>query len=65
MVELGIELDSEEVLNSTFDRFKALADKKSEIYDEDIHALVTEEFVSVAVDRFKLVSLKSITATQK
>ena len=40
-------------------------DKKSEIYDEDIHALVTEEFVSGAVDRFKLISLKSITDTQK
>jgi 2-isopropylmalate synthase len=65
LVELGIELDSDELLNSTFDRFKALADKKSEIYDEDIHALVTEEFVSGAVDRFKLISLKSITDTQK
>ena len=65
LVELGIELDSDEVLNSTFDRFKALADKKSEIYDEDIHALVTEEFISGAVDRFKLISLKSITDTQK
>ena len=31
LVELGIELDSDELLNSTFDRFKALADKKSEI----------------------------------
>ena len=41
LVELGIELDSDEVLNSTFDRFKVLADKKSEIYVEDIHALVT------------------------
>ena len=65
LVELGIELDSDEVLNSTFDRFKALADKKSEIYDEDIHALVTEEFISGAVDRFKLISLKSTTDTQK
>ena len=65
LVELGIEIDSDELLNSTFERFKVLADKKSEIYDEDIQALVTEEFVSGAVDRFKLVSLKSFTDTQK
>ena len=42
-----------------------LADKKSEIYDEDIQALVTEEFVSGAVDRFKLISLKSLQTPKK
>src|SRR6056300_1331561 len=42
LVELGIEIDSDELLNSTFERFKVLADKKSEINDEDIQALVTE-----------------------
>src|SRR5690606_6788258 len=38
--ELGIVLDSEEALNATFARFKELADKKSEIFDEDLFALV-------------------------
>ena len=41
--ELGIELASEEALNAAFARFKELADKKREIFDEDIHALVSDE----------------------
>ncbi|MBK9132519.1 MAG: 2-isopropylmalate synthase [Gammaproteobacteria bacterium] len=40
--ELGIQLDGEEALNAAFARFKDLADKKSEIFDEDIQALVSE-----------------------
>src|SRR3954467_2621348 len=41
--ELGIGLDSEAELNTAFARFKELADRKSEIFDEDIIAIVTEE----------------------
>jgi len=41
--ELGIEFKTEGELNSAFDRFKDLADKKHEIFDEDLQALVTEE----------------------
>ncbi|MDM8563575.1 2-isopropylmalate synthase, partial [Candidatus Marithioploca araucensis] len=37
---LNIELKSEEVLNAAFARFKELADKKHEIYDGDLQALV-------------------------
>lgn len=40
--ELGIQLDGEEALNNAFARFKDLADKKSEIFDEDLQALVSE-----------------------
>ena len=36
--ELGIELDSEAEVNAAFARFKELADRKSEIFDEDIIA---------------------------
>jgi len=39
-----------------FDRFKALADRKKNIYDEDILALVAEESVR-APDRYELVDL--------
>ena len=42
--ELGFEL-SEEDLDRIFERFKALADKKKEVYEEDIEALVYEEFM--------------------
>lgn len=55
--ELGIELDSEEALNAAFARFKELADKKREIFDEDLHALVSDELVNRAPDRYKYVSL--------
>ena len=41
--ELGIEFASEEEFNSAFERFKDLADKKHDIFDEDLQALVTEE----------------------
>jgi 2-isopropylmalate synthase len=36
--ELGIELESEEALNAAFARFKELADRKHEIFDEDLHS---------------------------
>ncbi len=38
--ELGIELDSEAEVNAAFARFKDLADRKSDIFDEDIIALI-------------------------
>jgi len=41
--QLGIELDSEDAVNAAFKRFKELADKKHDIFDEDLHALVSEE----------------------
>ncbi len=40
--ELGVVLNSEEELNAAFSRFKDLADKKHEIFDEDLQALVTD-----------------------
>jgi 2-isopropylmalate synthase len=53
--ELGIELESDEALNAAFARFKELADKKHEIFDEDLHALVSEEMVTPENDHYKLV----------
>ncbi|HQA26475.1 MAG TPA: 2-isopropylmalate synthase, partial [Candidatus Competibacteraceae bacterium] len=40
--ELGVSFASEAELNAAFARFKELADKKHEIYDEDLQALVTD-----------------------
>ncbi|WP_029935937.1 2-isopropylmalate synthase [Thiomicrospira pelophila] len=42
LLELGIEFETEEQLNDAFLRFKELADRKHEIYDEDLQALVTD-----------------------
>lgn len=39
--ELGITFESQEQLATVFERFKALADKKHEIFDEDLHALIS------------------------
>ena len=61
--ELGIVLESEEALNAAFARFKELADKKREIYDEDLQALVADEAGIDACDRFRLVSLRVCSET--
>ncbi len=39
---LGISFDSPEALAAAFERFKDLADKKHEIFDEDLQALVSD-----------------------
>ena len=61
--ELGVEFASEEELNDTFARFKQLADKKHEIYDEDLQALVTETSLESENERYKLVALKVCSET--
>ncbi|MDP1527417.1 MAG: 2-isopropylmalate synthase [Rhodocyclaceae bacterium] len=58
LTELGIDLASEEALNTAFAKFKELADKKREIFDEDLQALVSDEMVTPAVEHYKLVSSK-------
>jgi 2-isopropylmalate synthase len=60
--ELGLEPDSEEALNEAFTRFKDLADKKHEIFDEDLQALVTEGLQQTS-ERIRLVSLKVVSET--
>ena len=62
--ELGIDLPSEEKLNEAFKRFKDLADKKREIFDEDLQALITEENLEqVENERYHLVSLTAHSET--
>jgi 2-isopropylmalate synthase len=54
--ELG--LDTTEVdMNVVFERFKALADAKKQVFDEDLIALVAQESVRGASDRYGLVYL--------
>jgi len=60
---LGITFESEETLNEAFARFKDLADKKHEIYDEDLQALVTEANLDAVNEQFKLVALKVCSET--
>lgn len=63
LADLGIELESEEALNAAFARFKELADKKREIFDEDLHALVSDEMGSMNAESYKFISQKISTET--
>ena len=63
MQELGIEFASEEELNDAFQRFKDLADKKHQIFDEDLQALITEAGVEAEDERVRLVALKVTSET--
>jgi 2-isopropylmalate synthase len=60
--ELGIDFKTEVGLNSAFERFKDLADKKHEIFDEDLQALVTEEALEHD-EHLKLVALRVCSET--
>ncbi len=61
--ELNIELATEQELNEAFARFKDLADKKHEIYDEDLQALVADTNWSLENEHYRLVSLKVCSET--
>jgi len=61
--ELGVQMDSEAEVNLAFAKFKDLADRKSEIFDEDILALVSEESVQHGSDRYGFVSLSQHSET--
>ncbi|MDX1573515.1 MAG: 2-isopropylmalate synthase [Methylophaga sp.] len=60
--ELGIELDSETEVNAAFTRFKELADKKHEVFDEDLQALVSDALAEEN-ERVRLVALKVCSET--
>jgi len=59
--KLGFILEDEK-LQSTFARFKELADKKKDLYDDDIRALVTHEIGSVA-KTYELVAMQLMDST--
>ncbi|MCU7836820.1 MAG: 2-isopropylmalate synthase [gamma proteobacterium symbiont of Taylorina sp.] len=61
--DLNIEFDSEESLNQAFARFKDLADKKHEIFDDDLQALVSEASATDKDDYIKLISIKVCSET--
>jgi len=61
--ELDIVLATEEELNEAFSRFKELADKKHEIYDEDLQALVTDASLAAENELIKLVTLRVCSET--
>ncbi|OUS16982.1 2-isopropylmalate synthase [Gammaproteobacteria bacterium 50_400_T64] len=63
MEELGITFDNKAEMNTAFLRFKDLADKKREIYDEDLQALVSDVQMGEAEESYVLVSMDVATKT--
>ena len=56
LAKLGFTLE-DDALNSSFERFKILADKKKDIFDDDLRALVTNEMTK-ATQIYELISLQ-------
>ena len=62
--ELGTHFKNKDALNQAFSRFKDLADKKREIYDEDLQALVSDtQLDETNVDLITLESLEVLSKT--
>ena len=61
--EIGLEFESEENLNEAFQRFKELADKKHEIYDEDLQAIVADSLHDTDQEEIKIISMKVVSET--
>ncbi len=59
--QLGFTL-SEDKLNEAFKRFKELADKKKDIYDDDLRALVTSQMTNIQKS-WELVALQLMDST--
>jgi 2-isopropylmalate synthase len=63
MEQLNIQYESEESFNDLFSRFKELADKKHEIYDEDIIQLSNN--VQLSGDDIQLISMSVVCDSSK
>ncbi len=63
MEELGTTFASDAELNTAFSRFKELADKKSEIFDDDLVALVSDARASADHEKYRLSSLNVTSQT--
>jgi 2-isopropylmalate synthase len=59
--DLGITFDSKEDFNQAFRRFKDLADKKREIFDEDLQALVSDVQMGTEDESLTLVELEVLS----
>jgi 2-isopropylmalate synthase len=61
--ELGSSVSTEAELNDAFARFKDLADKKHEIFDEDLMALVSDTRATAGNETYRLSSLRVTSQT--
>jgi|TARA_B100000809_G_scaffold108221_1_gene106711 2-isopropylmalate synthase len=63
LVTLGIEFESKVDRDEAFVRFKTLADKKHEIFDDDLIALVSESDSEQVNEKLQLVSMSASSVT--
>lgn len=61
LADLGISLDNQAALNLAFTRFKELADKKHEIFDEDLQALMSDVRPDDLKLRYSYVALEAVS----
>lgn len=63
LTELGLEFESEQELNAAFARFKTLADKKHDIFDEDLYTLVNDVSQADWDEKYSLITSKVTSET--
>jgi 2-isopropylmalate synthase len=63
LLELGVQMESEADINTAFAKFKELADRKSEIFDEDILALTSDGSVAHEKEQYGFISLSQQSET--
>ncbi len=63
LLDLGVQMESETDINNAFAKFKELADRKSEIFDEDILALVSDASVLQEREPYGFVALSQHSET--
>src|SRR5690554_3108788 len=63
LLELGIQFETETELNEAFTRFKALADLKHEIFDEDLQAIASDTKQKEEIGRYGLVCMQVCSET--
>jgi 2-isopropylmalate synthase len=65
--QLGYAIESDERLQTIFQNFKDLADRKHEIYDDDLQALISHVEATEMTEQnlYQLISLKVVTGTDE
>ena len=63
LYEIGYEIKDAEELNTLFEKFKDLADIKHEIYDDDLHALISNTSNDDNLSNYNLISIRSVSDT--
>lgn len=65
MDELNITFKDSRELDAAFARFKSLADKKSQIFDDDLQALARDVINQQPEEKYQLVNLEAASSTRR